>query len=191
MLFSKLVTLIQAQPKLIDNPRTGHAFYYCYHGRNQEEAAPFLRWVLGQLSLQSGTIPKSIFDIFSAGFVPTLEQLLFSIEQTLECFDVAYVCLEAIDESQSQQDLLGVIHDLLTDPRFDKIQLLSTSREYVGIERCMELSSTPVSMNRPAVTEDIRLYVAKTLARGREFRYWAPELTTYAEHQLAEGSKGM
>ncbi|CAM1503273.1 Fc.00g080490.m01.CDS01 [Cosmosporella sp. VM-42] len=191
VLFSKLVELVKSQCGEPSNQRIGTAYYYCYHARNQDEAAPFLRWVLGQLSLQADSVPEDIYGMYQGEFEPTLAQLLAAIEQILERFDLVFLSLDAIDESQPREDLLRVLSDLMTDHRFEKIQLLATSREYIDIEAEMNAISSPVSMAHSLVEEDIRLYVSTELSTKRPFKYWAPPLKTRIETALAKGAQGM
>ena len=191
VLFSKLVNLLQTHHGATNIEKVGYAFYYCYHGHNQNEAAPFLRWVLSQLCQQAASIPKDIYAIYDSGLAPTITQLLSAVEQVLEAFDAVYLCLDAIDESQARQELLDVLRDLITDPRFEKVQLLTTSREYGDIKRVMATFSRPISMNHPEVEQDIRQYVKTTLANTREVRYWSPKLIEEAKAKISEGAKGM
>src|SRR5207245_11314835 len=67
--------------------------------------------------------------------------------------------LDAIDESMPRMDILKILRDLITDPRFPKIRVLATSREYPDIEESMKGISASISMMNPLLDEDIRLFV--------------------------------
>ena len=88
---------------------------------------------------------------------------LTALESILDSFEIVYVVADAIDESDPREDLLKVFRDLVTDPRFQKLQILSSSRECINIERVMENISVPVSMDNYFVKQDIRLHVRSTL----------------------------
>src|SRR4051812_39802977 len=87
---------------------------------------------------------------------PRLPKLLDALATILDEFETIYVIVDAVDESKPRDDLLKTLRDLVTDPRFGKIQLLVTSREYLDIESVMEEISKPVSMSNPSIERDIR-----------------------------------
>lgn len=166
-------------------------YYYCYFARNQGEAAPFLRWLLGQLCRQSKLVPSGIDQLFQPKHAPSISQLLNALQIILKEFGAVFVIIDAIDESQSREDLLKIIRDLATDHRFDKIRLLASSREYYDIEVCFSDISSKVSMNNPVVEDDIGRYVHSALVSNRKFQAWPPSLIAEVEGALAKGAKGM
>lgn len=191
VLFSNLAEMTSEHCDSIQDQRVGYVYYYCYHARNQDEAQPFLRWMFGQLGLQSDSVPAEVYKAYKNGIEPTVTQLLSAIEHTLQYFDAAYILLDAIDESQPRDALLRVLRDFMTDHRFNKIQLLATSREYFDIENVMERISSPISMAHPSVESDIRLLVSRTLHNNPRFSHWSSELRDEVENALAEGAQGM
>jgi hypothetical protein len=124
-------------------------YYYCFHARNQDEAAPFLRWVVSQLCRKAEKVPSQLYDLFKLGGQPTLKHLLASLEAVLSYFQTVFITIDAVDESQKREILLNVLGALANDPRFDKLQLLVTSREYVDIKDIMSKMSRPLSMSNP------------------------------------------
>ncbi|MCJ1452480.1 hypothetical protein MMC28_002823 [Mycoblastus sanguinarius] len=99
--------------------------------------------------------------------------------------------VDAIDESNPREDLLKVFQDLVTDSRFEKVQLLASSRDYIDIERVMGEISVSVSMANPFVEEDIRLHVRVTLQSNRKFVRWPQDLLDEVEDTISRGAKGM
>ena len=93
--------------------------------------------------------------MYNYGGEPSLADLLTGIHDVLVAFDQVFIVLDAIDESEQRVKPLKVLRDLSTDMRFDKIQLLTSSREYVDIEDAMIDCSTPVSMANLYVERDI------------------------------------
>lgn len=132
-----------------------------------------------------------IFQMYKEGGTPSLSALMSAVEVVLEDFDIVYIFLDAIDESSPREDLLKVIRDLSTDPRFWKIQLLASSRNYIDIEKAMLAVSNPVSMTNSFVEDDIRLYVRSTLRSNTKFSKWPQELLAEVENALAQGAQGM
>lgn len=113
------------------------------------------------------------------------------LEEIVEAFDRVYVILDAIDESIPRMDLLKILRDLITDPRFSKIRVLATSREYIDIEESMKGISTPISMSNPLLDEDIRLFVQAQLRKHSKFRLWPTSVRDEALEALSTKAKGM
>lgn len=40
-------------------------YYYCYHARDQDETAPFLRWIISQLCRNSKKVPGKVHQLYS------------------------------------------------------------------------------------------------------------------------------
>lgn len=146
-----------------ENSPCASGYYYCYFGHRQDEAAPFLRWVITQLSRQAEVVSTLMHDLFKRGGEPSITELLDALEQILQVFSYVYIVIDAVDESNPRDDLLEVIHMLVTDQRFSNLQILVTSREYIDIERVMEKVSVSVPMSNELVEQDIRLHVQSIL----------------------------
>ena len=87
--------------------------------------------------------------------------------------------------------LLAVLTSLMTEPRFAKIRLLITSRQYLEIEQGLKPHTIAVSMSNKDVQGDIRIYVGSKLHDTPKFRAWPPSLCQEVEVALSEGAKGM
>ncbi|KAF5556935.1 hypothetical protein FMEXI_989 [Fusarium mexicanum] len=166
-------------------------YYYCYFGHHQDEAPPFLRWVIAQLSRQANVVSTLIHDLFRRGGEPSIPELLDALEQILQVFSCAYIVIDAVDESDPRDELLEVIHTLVTDLRFSNLQLLVTSREYIDIERVMENVSIPVPMANELVEQDIRLHVQSILRSNPKLRCWPDDLLIEVEDAVSTKAKGM
>jgi hypothetical protein len=167
-------------------------YYYCYYGHNQDETAAILKWTITQLCRQTDHIPENVWNIYKTGQEPPISELLDALETILSSLNHAYIFLDAIDESlQPRSKILDVIKTLAIDPRFEKIQLLVTSREYLDIESILSSISTPVSMENDLIQEDIRIYVRSSLQQNRRFSSWPNFLKTEVEDTIATSAKGM
>jgi hypothetical protein len=169
----------------------GMVYYYCYFGHNQDEASPFLRWVICQLCRQADCVPDEVYRLYKSGMQPSLTQLLIALETILDKFEVAYIILDAVDESSSRVDILKIIRDLSTDSRFTKIKILVTSREYIDIEEVMVDVSVAMSMSNPLVEEDIRLHIRTLLQSAPKFRHWPKDILAEVEETVSKEAKGM
>ncbi|KAK3315570.1 hypothetical protein B0H66DRAFT_606443 [Apodospora peruviana] len=167
-------------------------YYYCYHGHNQDENMPLVRWILDQLCRQLRRVPASIRSLYDRGrglVYPT--EILMELEDILKEFHTVYLVVDAVDESQTRINLLETLRAFATEERFGKIQMPVTSREYIDIARVFTSISVPMSMLNPHVSEDIRKYIHATLESDRRFRLWSTRLKYDVEVALARGAKGM
>jgi hypothetical protein len=171
--------------------KCAYVYYYCYFGHNQEETAPFLRWAINRLCRQADLIPTYLYKLYKHGGEPSLDELLSALEAILGAFDRTYIVTDAIDESMPRDDLLRVLRDLATDSRFQKVQLLSTSRQYIDIEKVMQQISVSVSMCNPLLDEDIKRYVRSQLHSNPKFKHWSLPLREEVVEALSSGAKGM
>ena len=118
-------------------------------------------------------------------------ELLQAFEEVLEGFDIIYILIDALDESKPRQRLLKLIRDLVADPRFHKVQLVASSREYLDIEETMSNVSVGISMDNSQVEDDIRSVVRSTLKDNKAFVHWPPDLIREIERVIPRRSHGM
>ena len=135
--------------------------------------------------------PGSLHKMYEYGGEPSLVELLNALEEVLQKFEVAYVIVDAIDESKLRDNLLKVFRDLGTDLRFEKIRLLASSREYIDIERVMEDFSVSLSMANDFVQHDIRIHVRQKMNSNPKFTRWPQDLLDEVEEAVSIGARGM
>lgn len=170
VLMSYLIEHIREHCKNIAYGKCVYVFYYCYFVRNQDETAPFLRWLIGQLCRQAHSTPVYLYELYGRGREASTKELLKAVEKTLACFDTTYVALDALNERQCWGNMLDVLRALATQPRFRTLQLLVSSREYIDIEKAMQQRSISVSMANLAVEDDIRCYVRSAVKSKGKFK---------------------
>ncbi|KAL5593067.1 hypothetical protein FOBRF1_012169 [Fusarium oxysporum] len=129
--------------------------------------------------------------LFKRGTEPSIPELLDTLEQILQVFSCVYIVIDAVDESNPRDELLEVIHTLVTDRRFPNLQILVTSREYMDIERVMEKVSVSVPMSNELVEQDIRLYVRSILCSNLKFQCWPDDILIEVEDAVSTKAKGM
>ncbi|KAB5539312.1 hypothetical protein GE09DRAFT_313769 [Coniochaeta sp. 2T2.1] len=171
--------------------RYASVFYYCYFGNNQDESNHLLRWLISQLCRQSECVPNGLVHIYNTGRQRGQMALLTILEAVLQPFDKVFLSIDALDESNPRQPVLDLVRTLVTDPRFSKIHLLTTSREYLQIEEVMTPIAVQLPMDHELVREDIRVYVRSVMETGRDFKRLAAGLKEHIEQKLTCGAKGM
>ena len=167
--------------------------YYCYFGRNQDEAIPFLKWAVSQLCRKADLVPSSLFDLYNEGCEPSLEDLLEVLETIVQVYDRIYIVVDAVDESTRGHgpELLTVLRALATGIQFQNVSILATSREHIEIEDTMQDISVPISMRNPLLDADIRLYVESQLCTRRRIKNWPADIRQAALEALSTKAKGM
>lgn len=192
VLMSQLIEETKRHCELSPDHTTTWVYYYCYYGHGQDEAAPFLRWVVSQLCRRCGSVPGSVLEIYQMGTQPSLLELFSWLESILHHFSRVYILVDALDESVApRDDLLGVMRDLATDPRFRKIHIVASSRKYIDIEKAMSEFSTPLSMSNYLVDQDIRTYVRSKLYSNPRLQKWPRDVLAEVEDTLAKKAEGM
>ena len=171
--------------------RSIYVYYYCYFAHNQDETKPFLKWVISRLCREAGHIPTYVYNLSKHGAEPSLTALLEAVAQIIVSFETVYIAVDAIDESRSRDDLLQVLRSLATDRRFKGIQLVTSSREYIDIERTLSSLSVSISMNNPFVELDIRCRVQSSLKSNPRFGNWPRDLLCEVEESITTGAGGM
>jgi NACHT domain len=193
VLASYLVTEIQKYCLQIPGPQDRHAclYYYCSYRHSQDEAVPFLSWIVSQLCRQLERIPGIIAQRHNFHMELTITDLECALETLLDDLDVVYVILDAVDESSPRDDLLLVIESLVVRDTFAKLRLLATSREYIDIENTLRPTSASIPMSNPIVDEDIRRYVSSMLRSNKRLARWPRGLVDEILEALVHGAKGM
>ncbi len=192
ILASHLIEVLKEHLKAANLEKCGLVYYYCSFTHKQNEVAPFLRWIINKLCRQAKLIPTCLHELYEQGGTPSIKDLLSVIEAILEDFNKIYFVIDAIDESLRPRDeLLNVLRDLASDPRFEKIKLLATSREYNDIKKTMEPISAPISMMNHLLGEDIRLYTQSQLNSNHKFKHWPSDLLAEVLDSLSTNAKGM
>ncbi|KAH6624038.1 hypothetical protein B0J18DRAFT_166753 [Chaetomium sp. MPI-SDFR-AT-0129] len=170
--------------------KTAAAYYYCHHGRNMDEAAPFLKWILSQFCRKSGYIPEGLRELHSSGLEPTTNALLDCLEAVLGQFRRAYIVLDAVDESSPRQKLLKLLVALGSEQRFSALRLAVTSREYADVESSFQGVSIPLGMDNPGVREDIATFTDSSL-KDDPYKRWPADLRGKVATAVNAKSHGM
>jgi hypothetical protein len=172
----------------------GWCYYYCYHGRNQDETTHFLRWIINQLTRQAGVISPELNSLYQDGEEPNVLCLMKALEGSLTMFESVFIVVDALDESQDRQKIIGTLQQLSSEFRFNKIQLLVTSRDEIDIRRELVDLSVSMSLSNEYVDADIRTYIhaaLHSLSKNSKFKSWSDTLRDEVEEALVKGAKGM
>lgn len=191
---SYLIEQIEKHCEQIANRNCIYVYYYCYFAHKQDETKPFLKWLIGRLCREAGStgrVPMYVSDLRRHGAEPSLADLLGTIAQLLTSFETVFVAIDAIDESQSRSELLDVLQILAKDPKFSKLQIVTSGRQYRDIEQVMLNISQFISLSNPFVEQDIRQYVHSTLQSSPYFQKWPRDLLNEVEESVALGASGM
>jgi len=194
-IISQLAALNSTTPTISTNrPRIATVYYYCYFGHDQNETLPLLGWVISQLCRQTQLVAPAIVTCYDQGLWLSLDQLLEGLADILNLggFDRVFIVIDAVDECKEPRlSLLRLVQTLVSDPRFDKIQLLASSRDYLDIHSVFSKISVPLTMQLDKVQTDIRKYVYTRMQEDHRFAKWPEGLGREVGDKLAVGAKGM
>ncbi|KAL6412681.1 hypothetical protein AUP68_03886 [Ilyonectria robusta] len=167
-------------------------YFYCYFGNNQDETNPLLAWIVSQLCRRAEKMPHNLRSIYRTRIRPNDDELLEGLENILNLFTCVHVVIDALDESKEPYTtLLRTLKKIATEPRFNKIQLLVTSRDLTNIRWVLSDFSAPVAMQLDKVEGDIRNHVTELLQKELEFSGWPEKLRRDVAERLAVGAEGM
>ncbi|KAL2256636.1 hypothetical protein VTK26DRAFT_1378 [Humicola hyalothermophila] len=166
------------------------AYYYCHHSRNADETAPFLGWILSQLCRSSQLVPKELQDLYDSGCDPNTTQLLELLGSALNHFTVAYVVIDAVDESSKPMNLASVLAILASDKRFSNLRVAVTSREHQDVKTALESHAVAVSMDNRDHRSDIGTFMASKL-QEHQYRNWDNGLRQEVTKKLLAKANGM
>ncbi|KAH7379601.1 hypothetical protein BKA66DRAFT_550433 [Pyrenochaeta sp. MPI-SDFR-AT-0127] len=176
--------------------QTACLYYYCSfrHGQEErrDESLPFLRWVVSQLCRRTDHVPPEMISLYRQNSIPSSQPLMDALSKLLAHFQVLYIVIDAVDESNPRDDLLRLIQTITSHPKYAKIQLLVTSRRYADIEEILRpLSEPTLPMSNSVVDVDIRAYIDTTIQQSKCFSKWSSELQKDIVETLAQGAQGM
>ncbi|KAF5586691.1 ankyrin repeat [Fusarium pseudocircinatum] len=166
------------------------SYYYCHYSHNQDEAVPFLSWIIGQACRQISWIPPELKRLHDRGCESTSADLTQTLEIILQKLDSLYIVIDAVDESTPREELLSIIETLTVDERFEKIRILATSRQYFDIEHSLGEISESISMSNKMVDADIRRFERARLRSSHRLKRWH-ERFDEIEDILAAMAQGM
>jgi hypothetical protein len=169
----------------------GHAYYYCYFSRGQEESPHFLQWVISRLCRQINQIPPEVNEIFHNGGQPSTSQLVDVLAAVIQRFPCVYLVIDALDESSEREKLTKLLLKIREDERFERLQILATSRKEVGIERILLKRTTNISLSNSYVDDDIELYIRGCLHGDDKLDRLPQELKEEIMIALVDGAEGM
>ncbi|KAF8514298.1 hypothetical protein JB92DRAFT_2677115, partial [Gautieria morchelliformis] len=177
------------------DPSTAMAFFY--FDFNDKDSLPdvVFRSLIGQLTVQSTTIPHALETLFSrnAGTrrsVPQ-EELMSTLKSIIGGFKAVYIVFDALDECPERSRFLGAIKDI-HDWKIDTLHLLATSRKERDIEdRLSGLISHEVPLYENLLDGDIRVHVSSTLEGDVKFRRYSAGEKEMVMTTLMQGAQGM
>lgn len=122
-----------------------------------------IRWLVSELIYETRQIPNRLLADYERGHQPSLGVMKESLAELLVHVKTVYLFVDAVDESKPQAELLLFLEEIVTNPNFDRIQLLATSRRYHDITSVLTRLSHPISMSNEEVDKDIRRFIAARL----------------------------
>ncbi|KAK6505508.1 hypothetical protein TWF481_007405 [Arthrobotrys musiformis] len=183
--------LIQQSTERFENtPGVMVIYYYCIFSHEQDATEPFLRWVLSQMIRKVRVVPDNIGKLHKLNHSPSIKILEDAIEALLEKFTAIHIVVDGLDESQQCENLANVIVKFSTNPAFQKIWLLASSRKISDIATPFTNVAIELSMSNPELQKDIRAFVKATLPEIRALSK-VSDMLPEIEEKLSKQADGM
>ncbi|KAF8835684.1 hypothetical protein BDN67DRAFT_937666, partial [Paxillus ammoniavirescens] len=139
-------------------------FYFDARGSGgaPQKFETLLRSILNQLCCKQADIPDAIKRLYRVNDKehpqPTLAQLKTTLGEVMNGFDEVYVLIDALDECDSQAELLDWMKSLQSTTK--GLHLLATSRpERIIEDRMTNFSHVRISLDSELLDDDIKTYV--------------------------------
>ncbi|KAK4171177.1 hypothetical protein QBC36DRAFT_102088 [Triangularia setosa] len=166
-----------------------YAYYYCHYSNAQDEAIPFLKWVVAQVSRQLSWAPPELKRLYDRECEPTISELQHILELALLRLERLFLVVDAVDESMPRDEMMRLLATTALDSRFQKVRILATSRQYGDIERFFAFS-TSISMKNSYVGADIERHISARFESNIRLRRWRPFFQEI-EKALVSGANGI
>ena len=172
------------------------AFYYFdFNDAEKQSYANALRSIVAQISAQYHETPKALCRLYNtsgAGLkLPDNVALLRALRPMLEPLGQCYIVLDALDEAQHRDEVLGLVREILSW-KLPNVHLLITSRRELDIDTVLSaLVGCEICMRNVSIDADISAFVHDNLEHDRRLKQWPPSVKTEIESTLRDGAAGM
>jgi hypothetical protein len=114
--------------------------------------------------------------------------VLAAVVQNFPCI---YPVIDALDESSEREKITMLLLKISEDERFERLQILATSRREVDIERILLTKTTNLSVSNRYADSDIELYIRSCLRGDTKLARLPEELMAEITTALVDGAEGM
>jgi hypothetical protein len=170
-------------------------FYFDFNDPAKRQPDKLVRSLVTQLSMQNPEGMRELEQLYlncqHGQRQPAGDALVVILGQLLAGRDHVYVVLDALDECQSQDELMGLIQTI-TERHLGSLHLLVTSRKERDIEDALELLVTgEVCIESAVVDADIQIHIRERLQRDPKLRKWPSPVQLEIEQALMQSAHGM
>lgn len=170
-------------------------FYFDFNDPAKRQHDKLVRSLVSQLSMQSPEGMRELQQLYlncqHGQRQPTGDALVTILGQLLAGRDHVYVVLDALDECQSRDDLMGLIQ-IIAERHLGSLHLMVTSRKERDIEDALEpLVTGEVCIESAVVDADIQIHIRERLLRDPKLRKWPSPVQLEIELALMQSAHGM
>jgi hypothetical protein len=140
---------------------------------------------------QINKISPEVRQIFRKGGQPSTSQLVNVLAAVVQNFPFIYLVIDALDESSEREKIMTLLLKISEDERFERLQILATSRREVDIERILLTKTTNLSLSNRYVDDDIELYIRSCLRGDTKLARLPEELKAEITIALVDGAEGI
>ncbi|KAF8837278.1 hypothetical protein BDN67DRAFT_909501 [Paxillus ammoniavirescens] len=175
VLFSTSVETVRGHESALGSTSCCACFYFDAResGGASQRFETLLRSILHQLCSKQAVTPDAMKRLYGVDAKehpqPTLSQLRTTLGEVVKGFDEVYILIDALDECDSQADLLDWMQSLQSTTQ--GLHLLVTSRpERIIEDRMSNFSHVRISLNSELLDDDIKTYVDERVEASADLK---------------------
>ena len=170
-------------------------FYFTFNDESKQDGLGMLRALLLQLSTQLQDGHANLVELYNSHKTgtPTPQVLIPHLKSLIGKYEHVYIMLDALDESPKDRARAHVLDALETMRGWalKGLHLFVTSRDERDIHEFFDLYSTQmVTMQNPAIDQDIANFISSRLNTDRSLQKWRKHRDKIQE-KLATRAKGV
>lgn len=174
-------------------------FYFDFNDPEKQSSELMLGSLIIQFAGHCIRMPTALESLFSACMNgqrrPSSGELLETLQQLIKEFHIAYIVLDALDESNDRAELLQTLINI-TGQQAENLHVLVTSRQEKDINDSLKSSvdkMASICLQSAIVDEDIRSLVRHRLLVDRRLTRWREniEVQQEVEKALMQKAQGM
>ena len=171
-------------------------YYFDFNDRRKQTASGCLSSLILQLALVMNDFQRIwlLYTLCEQGRrQPTMPEMEDALRGSLEASPKIYLVLDALDECQELDEVLGFIISIFTSWDIN-VKLLATTRKERNIDEALQpLKPIIINLQDDLITDDIQVYVTNRLTTNLRLKRWCldPNIKSEIESTLVMGADGM
>ena len=194
VLCSSIIQNVMDEYASVDNVAVVY-FYFSFQDQAKQKPEMMVRSLIWQLAKKVKPITCTLTALFTSshGEQPSLNALLYVLEDMIRCFDQVYLFVDALDECNDRKDLMDILETAI-NWKCSTLHALVTGRRERDIESKLEsfsVGSNFVPLESDVVNPDIKSYILQRMQKDENLSRWRQDQREEIELTLTNKAHGM